>query len=258
MARRSSSVLPTNDREDADESAPVSRRGRSRRDYDEDESPRSERGSRRSDESETPRERTKSETVGKGWGGYSEGKERTKRGDYVNAWKVPTKRTLIKMLDAEPFCTYDEHWPKGITSGKRSFVCLGKGEDCPLCNIGEQASAYALFNILDLSDPDNPKNEFWKVSPTVGDTLLALSKDKPTSPLNREDLYFVVWKTENKNRQQTNINTVKARDVEDDYDCVPLTAEEIEEFNEKAYDEEQVLFVSSRRDLEDVAERLED
>lgn len=257
MARRSSTAVREREDDEAREDAPRSRRGRSRSDYDADESERSERRGRRGSEDDKPRERTASPTVGKGWGGYNEGKERTKRDDYVNAWKVPETRTLIKMLDAEPFCSYDEHWPKGITSGKRSFVCLGKDE-CPLCDIGEHASTYALFNILDLSDPDNPTNEFWKVSRTVGDTLLELSKDKPTSPLNREDLYFVVWKSKVKGRQQTNINTVKARDIKEDYDCDPLTPEEIEEYEQQAYTEDQVVFVTSREDLRDVARDLDD
>lgn len=233
-------------------------RGRSRRsrDADPEEDDRPRRSRRDSDDS--PREgsrRPSKSTVGKGWGGYDEVKG--SGSDYVNTWKLPTKATLIKILDAEPFTTYAEHWLDEITKGKRSFVCLG--EDCPLCDdLGDRPSGYALFNILDLTNPDNPKVEVWKAGKRVAGMLKNYSDDKKTSPLNREDLYWSIFKSGEKGGNvQTNLNPVKARDLLEDWDVDPFTDDELDEFEKDLHVEEDVVYINSRKDLKEVAENLD-
>lgn len=243
------------DDEDEDE-APRGRRSRSRDDDDEDDRPSRSRRSRDDDDEGDDRPRKKrpgKSTVGKGWGGYESVKGLSS--DYVNAWKIPTKRTLIKILDEEPFSTFAEHWLDD-RKGKKSFVCLG--EDCPLCeDLGDRPSAYALFNILDLTDPDSPKVEVWKTGKRVAGTLLEYAKDKKTAPLNREDLYWSIFKSGEKGGNvQTNLNPVKARDLLDDWDCEPFTEEELEDFT--LHTEEEFVYINSRKELKAIAAEYDD
>lgn len=55
---------------------------------------------------------------------------------------------LIKFLDEEPSLTYYEHWLNEL-DGKTSFVCLG--DDCPLCEIGDDPRYRVCFDVIDLS-----------------------------------------------------------------------------------------------------------
>lgn len=47
--------------------------------------------------------------------------------------------------DGEPFATYYEHERDG-----RRYVC--RGNDCPLCETGDQPAFRALINVIDLFD----------------------------------------------------------------------------------------------------------
>lgn len=76
---------------------------------------------------------------------------------------------LIKFLDDEPFITYYEHQLNEL-DGKQSFVCLGN--DCPLCEIGDDPRYRACFNVIDLSDPDDPKVAVWRAAPDPADGLM--------------------------------------------------------------------------------------
>lgn len=254
-------------RDDGDDK-PRSRRASSRtRDADDDEDDRPRR-SRRDDDDRDRRPRGRSDrgrgergsrgatssTVGKGWQGY-EGLP--SGGDWIKTWAVPKKPTLIKFLDGEPFSTYAEHW-LDEQKGKKSFVCLG--EDCPLCDeLGDRPSGYALFNILDLTDPDHPKVEVWKTGKRVAGMLRNFADDKKTSPLNREDLYWSIFKSGEKGGNvQTNLNPVKARDLVEDWDCEPFTDEELDEFEEKLHTEEEIITISPRKDLRAIARSYDD
>lgn len=269
---------PTQD-DDEDDEPPRRRRGRSRRDEDEedeaprrryrrsrdeeddeDEAPRrSRRSSRDEDEDDEPRSRRSSErpsgnVSGKGWKAFKQ--KREERSDYVKTYKLPEKEAeIIKILDDEPFSVYAEHW-LDERSGKKSFVCIG--DDCPLCNVGDKPRVYAMFNIVDLRDPEDPVVLPWKVSQTVADVLEGYANDKKTAPINRDDLYFSAKKTGGgkKGRVQTNLNPVKARDLLDDWDIEPLTAAEIAKF--KRFEEDDVLEFYSRSDLKKIARDLDD
>jgi len=225
---------------------------RSGRDDDDRRPPSRGRGR---DEEHGPRRGATSTTVGRGWGGYDSVKDTG--ADYVKTWKLPTKPTLIKFLDDEPFSTYAEHW-LDEQKGKKSFVCLG--EDCPLCDdLGDRPSAYALFNILDLTDPDNPKVEVWKTGKRVAGILRNYSEDRKTSPLSREDLYWSIFKSGEKGGNvQTNLNPVKARDLVEDWDCDPFTDEELDEFDAKLHTEEEIITVSPRKELRAIAASYDD
>lgn len=259
--RRSSRRSRDDDDEDEEP-----RRGRrsSRRDPDEDDDePRSRRSSSRrsrdDDEDDEPRGRGRGgnapKNTAKGWGGYKAKRQETS--DYVKNYALPDKAPgeIIKIMDEEPFSVYAEHW-LDEKEGKKSYVCIGEG--CPLCAIGDKPRVYLLFNVLDLRDPENPVVAPWKVSQTVGDVLEGFASNSKTSPINREDLYFSVYKTGGgkKGRVQTNINPVKARDLLEDWDIEPFTGKELDEFN--LFEEDDVLEFTSKKTLRAIADSLED
>ena len=244
----------SDDGDDGEDEPP--RRSRSRRsrddDEDEDRAPRSRRRGGGDDDDRSSR--SKPNSTGKGWKAFKQ--KREERSDYVKNYKLRDQAALIKVLDEEPFSVYAEHWIDEL-KGKKSFVCIG--EDCPLCDIGEKPRVYSLFNILDLDDPDDPKVLPWKVSQTVTDILEGYAEDKKTSPLNREDLYWSVHKTGGgkKGRVQVNVTPVKARDLEEDWDIVPFSDEELAEFEENLLTEDDVLYFNTRKELKEIADELD-
>jgi hypothetical protein len=247
-------------RDDDDDEDEPPRRGRrsSRRDPEEDDEPRSRRSSRRGrddDDDDEPRGRgSKPNSTSKGWGGFKAKRQETS--DYVKNYVLPDKEAeIIKVMDDEPFSVYAEHW-LDEKQGKKSYVCIGEG--CPLCAIGDKPRVYALFNVVDLRDPENPTVYPWKVSQTVTDILEGFASDKKTSPINREDLYFSVRKTGGgkKGRVQTVLNPVKARDLLEDWDIEPFSEAELDDFT--LYEEDDVLEFTSKKTLKVIADELDD
>ena len=252
------------DTEDSDEEAPRRGRRTSSRDEDaEEDSPRrgrrsggsedrsSRRSSRRSDDEDRPR-RERPKVTGSGWASFKE-KKTAPKGDWADEYKPLDDRSLIKIMEDEPFAIFRQHWIKELPQGvKKSYVCLE--DDCPLCEIGERASTYALFNIIDMADPEEPVEKVWKVSQTVADTLEGYATEKKTSPLNRDDLYWSVWMTGRgkKGKSTVHVTPVKERDLEEDWDTLPFTEDELDAFN--LFTEEQALFINDRESLEDLVE----
>lgn len=241
MTERTLSRRPSRMSEDA----PV--RGRDRSE-DTERAPRSQVHA--VEDTDEPTEKPRS--TGAGWKAFSE--KRSTRSEFVKNYLLPTEASLIKILDAEPFSVYSEHWIDELP-GKKSFICLG--DDCPLCAIGDKPRVYSLFNILDLADPVNPEVRPWKVSQTVTGDLHRYAQDPKTSPLNREDLYFSVFKSGGGSQgpMRTNLNPVKARDLEEDWGTEPLTEQEISGL--PLYTEDDVLVFSSRKTLQEIADSLD-
>jgi hypothetical protein len=232
------------DDQDSVEEAPRAR-GRSRREPDEDEEdePRTKRKS--------PAGRPLS-TAGKGWGSYN--KQKSEGGDYAEQLKVTDEAVLIKFLEDEPFVVYRQHWLE--RQGKRSFTCHGEG--CVLCDdLGDKPRLQACFNVVDLTDPDNPEVKVWIVGTRVAGALKNFAADKKTAPLDRENLYWAVSKSGTGSKTQYTITPVKERDLAEDWDFEPLTSEEIEDFRKDAYDE-SIVDVQTRKQLEEIVEELAD
>ena len=277
--RRSDDYDPTPDEpddgdtyeEDEEDERPRGRRGRARRPRDEDdETPsrsdsRRPRSSRRGDEDDEDQEsrrrpRGKSSgptrsTAGSGWSSFD--KQKDANSDFAKELKIGQKAILIKVLDAEPFSVYQEHW-LDERKGKKSFVCLG--DDCPLCDdLADKPRVYALFNVVDFTDPDDPEVKVWKVSRRLAGTVKNYAEDKKTSPLNRDDLYWSLMRTTGKGGAvDTTLSPVKARDVDEDWEIDPLTDEEIEEFEGRRYAMQDALFIQSRKDLKAIAAEYDD
>lgn len=201
----------------------------------------------------------------RGWGSYEQ--KRAKTSSRADEFKAPDNEpVLIKFLDEEPFDNYNQHWVDDVPSGtKKSYMCVddeyfeAEGYDeCPLCAIGEGASTHSLFNVLDLTNPDKPEVKVWDASPTVADILKRAAKQKKTTPLNREDLYFEVTKVKEKRKTTWNIDAVKARDLQEDYEMEPLDSEELETFAEKRHTTRKgVVYVDTYESLEEVVDLID-
>jgi hypothetical protein len=248
--------------EDEDEKPTRSRRSRSR-DEDEDEpDERPRRNRRRSSDEDSGRSR-RSGT--RGFGSYSSKK---RSGDYADDFKPKDNEpVLIKILDDEPFDSYNQHWIDEMKKGERkSYVCLdddyfgpeGKRDECPLCAIGDTPRTIALFNILNLSDPRKPEVQVWAAPPTVADTFERAANEKKTSPLNREDVYFEVELVKSKSKYTWSIVPVKGRDLQEDFDIEPFDADELEEFSKDLFeDRTAVTKVDDYDTLAEIADDLD-
>jgi len=94
---------------------------------------------------------------------------------------------LIKFLDGEPSLTYYEHWLNEL-DGKKSFVCLG--DDCPLCEIGDDPRYRVCFDVIDLSGPGDPKAGVWRATPGPAGDLMdgAFEESAVIAVIGRRDL----------------------------------------------------------------------
>ena len=188
----------------------------------------------------------------KGWGGYRQTADSYKGGDFADNLKiVDNTDMLIKILDEEPITVYAEHWLT-LDGGRRSFVCLG--DDCPICNkLGDRPSVKVCFNVADM-DANPPEVKIWTFGTQVGDVLANFAENEKTSPINRDDLYWTITRTKKNDRYTTTVRPVKARDLEEDFDCEPLTDEELEELEENLFTEDQIFTVKTKSELNQVIE----
>lgn len=255
---------PTRRRRSSDDEASEERPTRRRsKDEDDDKVDESPGRSRRSSGTGEGGRRTRSGTGG--FASYSQ-KKRT-NSNFADEFKPqPNEPVLIKFLDAEPFDVYNQHWvEEGNASGntRHSFVCrddeyFDDEDGCPLCDVGEPASTYSLFNILDLTNPRKPEVKVWRTSPAVTDKMERASRDKKTSPLDREDVYFEVEMTKKSRKTEWFVQPVKARDLQEDFDMEPLTEDEIATFTDNLFtDRTAVTKVDSYDDLLELAESLD-
>jgi hypothetical protein len=237
--RRDRRSRSTEDREERSE-----RRGRSSRGRDD----REERGGRGGRS-----ERRGGSTARKGWGGYRQAADSVKS-DFADNLKIlDNTDMLIKILDEEPVASYAEHWitiKDGKDEKRRSYVCLG--DDCPFCNkLGDRPSVKVCFNVADM-DLNPPEVKLWTAGTQVGDILEKFAENPKTSPLNRDDIYWTITRTKKNDRYTTSVRPVKARDLEEDFDTEPLTAEELDELEENLFEADQIYTVKTKAELNKV------
>lgn len=198
-------------------------------------------------------------TVGRGWGSYNKAKEASAKAFGESIKWTDDEEVIIKFLEDSPFASYQEHWIKEITETgeRRSFVCLG--DDCPLCAHGHVADRFqALFNTVVLDENGKGTVKIWKAAAGAAGEIEKRALAKTTSPLDRDDLYFSVVRTKEKNSfYKYKVDPVKARDLVDDYEMTPLTEAELDALAEKMYDEDEVK-LDSVKDLQDIAKKYLD
>ena len=244
-------------------------------DGDRDEQPRrkkEEPASRRRGGS--GREKAGTTSGGRGWASHKANQARTRRGfgDNPDEFKVAEEDTtyLVKMLEDEPFWSYCEHFLNEIAEGKRSFTC--GGDECPLCDYGDNPRTYTLFNVA-AWDPDGSDGDgqwvqkFWRATPDPAGKIEARAEElgggRNPKSLGDDDIYLAVSKSKTGKRKggrsfnEFQVDVVKERDLEEDYDAVPLAGEDWEEFADSMFTE-SVVTEASLKDLRDAVEAIDD
>lgn len=162
------------------------------------------------------------------------------------------------MLDDGPYANYLQHWIDEVPKGTRkSYVCLGTwDEDCPMCDVGDSPSTVSLFNILDISNPKKPKVVVWRASVAIADQFKRLAESKRSSPLDREDLYFIVTPVKKGNQNvRTTIAPLDADKLEEYYNIPAFDDDELTEFDEDRFtDIESVTQVDDYDTLDKLVE----
>lgn len=167
---------------------------------------------------------------------------------------------LVKFVEDSPFASYWVHW---VQAGKkrRPYVCII--DDCPLCNLGIVPKPVDCINVIaleqDKDDNVTPKLYVWSMSADPAKAVRARTENKRTSPINREDFYWAVSKDTGENGFNTyHVDLVKADALQDDFGMTPLTPEVVAELSSKSYAESDVAQRTTKRELQEVADGLED
>lgn len=250
------------------------RRGRqAARDDDEEDTADGETASRGSRRRGADRDKPAPTSGGRGWASHKKNTARTKRGyDNPDEFRVAEEDTtyLIKMLGDEPFWSYCEHFLNEISEGKRSFVC--GGDECPLCDYGDTPRVYDLFDLA-VWEPDANDGQggwvhkYWRATPDPAGKIEIRAEElgggKNPKALGDDDVYLAVSKSKTGKRKggrsfnEFQVDTVKERDLEEDYDADPLTDEDFDEFTEKPFDE-SVVPATSLKELRAAVEALDE
>jgi hypothetical protein len=197
--------------------------------------------------------------AGVGTGGWADYKKKSaERSTRYATLEVPEDtQVAVKFAEAEPFAFYFRHWPKG----GRADVCIADADndvECPLCGVGDKPKPVVMYNVIDVG-----KNLLvvWEMSsePTRKvqkhyDQLAARDRS-----LADEDLYFIVSKAKKTNGFfEYEVQRVRAADLQEEAGIDPLSPEEIEDATKKGLFTDEIVYVRSRADLQEVADGLED
>jgi hypothetical protein len=196
------------------------------------------------------------DAVGEGWDAYDQ--QASESSGFADKFKLPVGKAnevIIHFVDPGPFAVFNQHWIE--REGKKSWTCLKTktNPSCPICDrIPSKLSNQSMFNIVDFSDPENPLLKVWQVGKGYGDVIKSFSSVAKTRPLNREDLYFSVSRSDNKTGAKTlSMSDIKARDLEEDWGVTALTSEEIAEFEDNKYDK-SIAPTNTPKQLKEIAD----
>ncbi|MFJ2113378.1 hypothetical protein ACIOEX_16080 [Streptomyces sp. NPDC087850] len=254
------------DDDDAEDEPRTRRRGRRAPDEDTEEETRPKR-SRRShgdedeEEDRPSRANAARRNAASGWAQFDNATSGGNSNDFEAKkelkLQVTNKQQLLKVLNSAPFDSMGLHYIQEIKTGKRSFRC--GGEKCPLCDdLDHYARKLAYFNIaLANEDTDQWENRVWEVGVKVGRKLKAINDDKKRGPLDKDSLYFSISKTGKGTNTEYHLETVKARDLDEDWDIDEIDDKTLKTLNDSLYTEPWERF-SNPQELKRVVNRLLD
>jgi hypothetical protein len=227
-------------------------------DEDEEEEPPRRR------KASTKRTGTKSKTklppgVRTGWKGAEE--TRKAAGGGADRVALGNEPILLKFLEDAPLVSFRQHWvPQGANQPDRPYTCVGT--DCPICELGDKTSACIVYNVLVLSEEDEPSNKILQVGVRASKALEDAAKDQKGNIRIDKD-FFAASRSGKGQQAQTNFRPVKQRDLEDDWPEVledfdlDELAGVIEEARENCFDP-SIVQTSTRKQLDEVAQYLAD
>jgi hypothetical protein len=192
-----------------------------------------------------------------GWEGYD--KESVGSSAFPDRFTLTTKKQVIHFVDEKPFFNWKQHWIN--RTGKRSWTCLKTEENptgCPLCeSLGDKAATQTVFNVVVFDKEGEASLTYWQVGKGFGDTIRQFVTEKATNPLNKADLYFTVARSDGKGAKDLYMQAVKARDLEEDWDIVPLSDEELVEFESQKHDK-SIIKIDTRKQLREIVDEEKD
>lgn len=257
------------DDDDEEEEAPRARRRPSKRDEEEEEDePPRKRSSRRDeeddDDDEPPAKRrtggTKSKAPQAGWGAGDKVRDTsaTFAKSYVPEANNPDVIKFVPDKDGEvaPYSSFKRHWIQ-LSQGRRPFTCIEPYDDrgCPLCDNGDRPVAVYAFNIAIIPKGENePTLRSWEAGTQLYEQFKNFNSDKATGPLAR--MYYYVTKPSGKNARVA-VSPVRERDLEEDYDRIPLSKDELADLVKNRYTSD-IIQIPTRKDLRDLIESFED
>lgn len=187
--------------------------------------------------------------------GWSSDKSGPKYSSGPARFTVPDDGTevLIKFLEDKPFTSFYQHWiPTDV--GKRPFACLVR--ECPLCNRGDRAKSVDYLNVIEIGD-DGHDLKLWMASPDPSAAIKEKMASKRSSPINREDLYFLVSKRAGSNGVPSyTVDVIKEADL-GEVGKTALTPAEIASYSTKLWTRDVAKNqVKSRDELKLLASRF--
>jgi len=162
-----------------------------------------------------------SAAVGAGWGD-AEKMSSPASGGFPTDFKQSETPQVIKFLDpAGPFAIYKQHFISQITTGKRSFVCLGA--NCPLCTVlNHRAEDKYAFNIINLSAEAGMQHQILTATPRMYQTIHKANGSNH-GPIDRH-----FWSFARSGVRQTTVYqllSIKTRDLKEDWGLDDVAAE---------------------------------
>lgn len=200
-----------------------------------EESPSEGRSARRGGDEE---KRTRPAARG-GWDGWEQTASETST--FPDRFSVDYEESkIVAFLDKGPFHTFGEHWLDDAPGKRKSFDCLGRDNDCPICDgLGSKPKGKAIFDLIEfVGDAGIPKARVWTVGSGVIQQLKVIAEDDKRGPLT--DGYWAISKTKtgagNTGSTVYSFQKIKERDLKEDEGIDPLTDEEWKEFEAEKHD----------------------
>lgn len=235
--------------DDDDDDIEVTPRATRRRDDEEDETPKRRTRAAEVDEDEDEAPASKRPVIRRGWGAA----EAIKNIDspFAQRLKLDEEPVLVKFLEDDPYASYRQHWMEGRT-GQKSFTCIAEIDDrgCPLCESGNRPSTRFAFNVVLLTNGEDPTLKSYEIGPRAIDQLKNFHTDPRQGPLTKH--YWAISRTGKGSKSATNHQMVKERDLVDEWDVDPLTESDIRSFVKQAYGPD-IIPIPKWTELRDIA-----
>lgn len=182
-----------------------------------------------------------------GWKAHKRHKAETS--SYPNRLTLSEDPVLVMFLEDEPLVSYRQHWVE--REGKKSFVCIKSAKtDCPLCNTGDKPKIQNVFNVVRV-DGGAPTNLILTAGVRLSDYL---ENKCQRTPLSRG--YFSLSRIGKGGRTNFDVDRVKERDLEEDWEVEPLDDETIAAFKRDKWEAKDTVVVTSKKDLADIAREM--
>ena len=166
--------------------------------------------------------------------------------NYAVRLKTGTDAVLIKFLEDAPYATWRQHWVN--RTGQKSFVCR-EGMDsngCPLCDAGNRPRPLFAFNVLLLERGEEPALRSYEAGTRVIATLRNFNEDDRQGPLSKH--YWAVSRSGTGPQTQYNHLLIKERDLKEEWNVDPLSAEALTQAAAKSYDAD-ILRISTHSEM---------